>query len=230
MQTVRLEDRDGPDGTSGGQLPSPDQTCAAFCNSVRTFAGFELAIPKTVVPDCTRICCLVRFALSVAKSASWMSLWAAVRLVTALVRRRDVAVQGGGLERAELAAKGGHVVQRLLHDLTGERGVRRQGRLLARSEFEEVTGAAAEAARTDILDADLGLLTADDIGAELEQGPAAQDLETIVSRGGDVRRKGEGRRVQGEVLTGTGALCAVDGSLDVRAVVLRRRRGIVRQR
>ena len=34
------------------------------------------------------------------------------------------------------------------------------------------------------------------VGTELEQGAAVQDLEAIASRGGNVCRQGEGRRIQ----------------------------------
>ena len=131
-------------------------------------------------------------ALSEAKSASWMSLWAAVRLVTALVNVEMLLSRVSGLEGAELTAKRGHAVQRRCTIWPAFVGSVGQGRILARTEFVQAAHRAAHRTGIDVLDADVGLLGADHVRAELEQGAAALTVKSTVAGGRDVCRTRRG--------------------------------------
>ena len=102
-------------------------------------------------------------------------------------QRRDVAVERGRLEGAELAAERGHAVQRRLNDLAGLRRIGRQRGILARTDLDtsRPTVPPSEPVSTLWMPRSGPAGAEVTVGAELEQGAAAGDVEIDILAGSD---------------------------------------------
>src|SRR4030095_5476636 len=69
-----------------GSTPEAAPFDGPYCKRPRTACGEAFACDRTATPACCRICAFVRFAVSAAKSASWMRLREASRFSTTVLR------------------------------------------------------------------------------------------------------------------------------------------------
>ncbi len=177
----------------------------AYCSRASTFCGLWLAIESTVVPACTRIWLRVRAAVSLAKSASRIELWASVRSGSVSVRVMMLVSRRRPLEGAQPAAERGDLGDHLIDDQGRALHVGREGLVAARPQLEQRAVGAAQAwpcSRPGCPGGPAGWTTTS--GPSWKLAPPPVMVKFTVSTGrehavdleADVQRRGVDRRLQ----------------------------------